>query len=109
MNTEQKEQSKILAEFTGRCGKENKDLYWVNVGNLEWVTLEQMEYHTNWNWIIYVCIQCKIKLVNIPFEKNQMLFHLYDLMLRELKVYRLSRLLECAVDFINYYNEHGIK
>jgi len=41
----------FLADFMGRHGKENKYLWWVNVPGVKWVTVDQMEFHTNWNWL----------------------------------------------------------
>lgn len=46
--------NKLIAEFMGRCGKVNKHLYWVNIPSVKWVTVEQMQFHTSWDWLIPV-------------------------------------------------------
>lgn len=44
----------LLAEFMGRRGKRNKHLFWVNIPGVSWVTDEQLEFDSNWNWLMPV-------------------------------------------------------
>ena len=57
------EGNKLIAEFMGRCGKVNKHLYWVNIPSVKWVTVEQMQFHTSWDWLMPVVE--KINEINI--------------------------------------------
>lgn len=54
MTQEQLEYNKLCAEFVGRSGKVNKHLYWVNIEGVAWVTVEEMKFHSDWNWIMSV-------------------------------------------------------
>jgi hypothetical protein len=48
------EKNKVIAEFMGRAGKINKHLYYVNVEGVNWVTIEEMKFHTSYDWIMPV-------------------------------------------------------
>lgn len=48
------EYNKLCAEFTGRCGKLQNNLYWTNVPNTGWLKLDCLYFHSDWNWIHYL-------------------------------------------------------
>lgn len=44
----------LIAKFIGRRGKINKNLYWVNVPSIKWVSDKEMKFHSSWDWLIPV-------------------------------------------------------
>lgn len=60
------EGNKILAEFMGRCGKRNKNLYWVNIPGVLWVAVDEMKFHSSWDWLMPVVE--KIESLNYSTE-----------------------------------------
>ena len=49
-----KENNKLIAEFMGRCGKEYPDMYWVNIEDTTWTTIDNMKFHKSWDWLMPV-------------------------------------------------------
>lgn len=100
------EGNKLIAEFMGRCGKVNKHLYWVNIPSVKWVTVEQMQFHTSWDWLmpvvekIQITNQCDIiihakNIVDASYNSQTQLYYTGSL---------LQNVWQAVVEFIEWYN-----
>ena len=92
------ENNRMIAEFIGRCGKRNKCLYWVNVKSIGWVKIEEMEFHSSWDWITPVVE----KIANIKGFYN-VKHDLHDLKINASK----EDVYNACVSFIEWYNEQN--
>lgn len=41
----------LLAEFMGRRGKVNTNLFWVNIEGVEWVKESELKFHKSKRWL----------------------------------------------------------
>ena len=64
------ENNKLIAEFLGRNGKINKSLYtWKGIDALlsgGWIPIEQMKFHSDWNWLMQVVEKIETTSYNVP-------------------------------------------
>lgn len=89
------ESNKLIAEFMGRCGKVSKHLYWVNIPSVKWVTVEQMQFHTSWDWLMPVVE----RIANVKG------FHNIKADLLDLKITaNISDVYSAVISFIEWYN-----
>ena len=100
------EYNKLIAEFMGRCGKVNKHLYWVNIPSVKWVTVEQMQYHSSWDWLMPVVEKIeKTNLGDVIIHGKNLVEISYN---KQTQLYFESSLLEntwlACVEFIEWYN-----
>jgi len=98
MNTT--ENNKIIAEFMGRNGKINKSLYtWKGIDKLltgGWIPVEQMKFHSDWNWLMEVVEKISEYRLVYPNKANKVC---------DLKVViNKDALYNSCVEFIKWYN-----
>ena len=93
------EGNKLIAEFMGRCGKVNKHLYWVNIPSVKWVTVEQMQFHTSWDWIIPVVEKCRERQI---FNSNRLINQITD----SLVTLDIDAVWIACLEFIQFYNQN---
>ena len=74
-----KEGNRLIAEFMGRCGKVNRHLYYVNIPTVKWVTIEEMQFHSSWDWLMPVVE----KIESITETSDGIIYHLYDVVIRQ--------------------------
>ena len=91
--------NKLIAEFMGRCGNVNKHLYWVNIPSVKWVTVEQMQFHTSWDWIIPVVEKCRERQI---FNSNRLINQITD----SLVTLDIDAVWVSCLEFIQFYNQN---
>lgn len=99
------EGNKLIAEFMGRKGKVNAHLYWVNVPSVKWVTIEQMQFHSSWDWLMPVAE----KIMDYCFENDgeeDLITKFYDI--RD-TIPDIHRTWSACIDFIRWYNQNKEK
>lgn len=91
------EGNKLIAIFMGRCGKRNKRLYWVNIPGVEWVYVEDMKFHSSWDWLMPVVE----KILNICQENDEMekYYTITD------AIPDIESVWLACVEFVKWYNE----
>lgn len=93
----------LIAEFMGRKGKVRPSLYWVNIPEIKWVTVEEMKFHSDWNWLIPV-----IKRIStiVSTELNAEEFAIKEGYSERLNPYDydMQSLYKGCVEFIKWYN-----
>ena len=108
------ENNKLIAEFMGRKGKVNNHLYWVNIPNSKWVSLEEMKFHSSWDWLMPVVE----KIETFIFEDDEYYnFHILggcsvyvisshgnELIYSDKEQSKLECLWIAVVEFIKWYN-----
>ena len=105
------ENNKLIAEFIGRKGKQNKNLYWVNIPNVDWVAPEEMKFHEDWNWLMPVIDKIETILpddstVHIEFNRCWIDNNKEGLTIDACRNTRLDSVYYAVLEFIEWYNEH---
>ena len=102
------EGNKLIAEFMGRCGKVNKNLFWVNIPGVLWVTTDEMKFNSSWDWLMPV-IQ---KMFYMPFGDTPGLSDYFDKHMDEYSFgfhCPIKVVFNKVVEFIKWYNQQKIK
>lgn len=111
------EKNILIAEFIGRRGKRNKNLFWyydVRAGK-GWHTAEDLMFHSSWDWLINVVeiiedIKIEGKDTNVIIADNSCSIGYLDWLnsITEHKETKIEATYEAVINFIRWYNNDKV-
>ncbi len=105
MNTT--ENNKLIAEFMGYeiIYRPNSNGF-IEISDTELCDVDDMEYHTSWDWLMPVVEQCLEKHNNL-IDGRDVIDTPYSLIAQALQVVSLKETYNAVVEFIKEYNKQN--